>query len=235
MFPTMKHGGGGVMVWGCFACDLFSDLFRIQGTLNQHGYHSILQWYTIASGLRLVGLSFVFLQDNDPKHTPSLRKGYLTKKARDGVQHQMTWPLQSPDLNPIEMVWDELLRRVKEKQPTSAQHMWELLQNRWKSIPSEAGWENGKTVQSCHPGKGWLLWRISNIKYILIYLTLFLVTTWYMCYFLAFMSSLLFYNVEKFKWRKTLEWVGVSDLLTATEYRFWTCISTFLHWHRCTG
>ena len=53
--------------------------------------------------------------------------------------HPMTWPTQSPDLNPIEMVWDELERRVKEKQPTSAQHMWELLQDCWKSIPGEAG------------------------------------------------------------------------------------------------
>ena len=43
--------------------------------------------------------------------------------------HQMTWPPQSPDLNPIEMVWDELDRRVKEKQRTSAQHIWELLQD----------------------------------------------------------------------------------------------------------
>uniref|UniRef100_A0A8L0DJE9 Structural maintenance of chromosomes protein 5 n=1 Tax=Oncorhynchus mykiss TaxID=8022 RepID=A0A8L0DJE9_ONCMY len=33
----------------------------------------------------------------------------------------MTWPPQSPDYNPIEMVWDELDHRVKEKQPTSAQ------------------------------------------------------------------------------------------------------------------
>jgi transposase len=48
--------------------------------------------------------------------------------------HQMTWPPQSPDLNPIEMVWDELHRRVKKKQPTSAQHMWELLQDCWKSL-----------------------------------------------------------------------------------------------------
>jgi hypothetical protein len=32
------------------------------------------------------------------------------------------------------MVWDELGRRVKEKQPRSAQHMWELLQDCWKSI-----------------------------------------------------------------------------------------------------
>uniref|UniRef100_A0A4W5LIX1 Polymerase (RNA) III (DNA directed) polypeptide E n=1 Tax=Hucho hucho TaxID=62062 RepID=A0A4W5LIX1_9TELE len=30
----------------------------------------------------------------------------------------MTWSPQSPDLNPIEMVWDVLDRRVKEKQPT---------------------------------------------------------------------------------------------------------------------
>jgi hypothetical protein len=36
-----------------------NDLFRIQDTLNQHGYHSILQQYAIPSGLRLVGLSFV--------------------------------------------------------------------------------------------------------------------------------------------------------------------------------
>ncbi|CDQ83534.1 unnamed protein product [Oncorhynchus mykiss] len=41
--PTVKHGGGGVMVWGCFAGDTVCDLFRLQGTLNQHGYHSIPQ------------------------------------------------------------------------------------------------------------------------------------------------------------------------------------------------
>ena len=40
--PTMKHGGGGVMEWGGFSGDTVSDLFRIQGTLNQHSYHSIL-------------------------------------------------------------------------------------------------------------------------------------------------------------------------------------------------
>nr|ABA40812.1 SJCHGC03949 protein [Schistosoma japonicum] len=51
----------------------------------------------------------------------------------------MTWPPQSPDLNPIEMIWNELDRRVKEKQSTSAQHMWELPQDYWKSIPGEAG------------------------------------------------------------------------------------------------
>jgi hypothetical protein len=120
------------VVWGRFAGDTVCDLFRIQGTLNQHGYMSILQRHAIPSALRIVGLSFVFQQDNDPKRTTRLCKGYLAKES-DGVLHQMTWLPLSPNLNPIEMVWDELDRRVKEKQPTSAQHMWELqdfLENR---------------------------------------------------------------------------------------------------------
>uniref|UniRef100_A0A673WN80 Integrin, alpha 5 (fibronectin receptor, alpha polypeptide) n=1 Tax=Salmo trutta TaxID=8032 RepID=A0A673WN80_SALTR len=66
---------------------------------------------------------------------------------------QMTWPPQSPDLNPIEMVWDELNHRVKEKQPTSAQHIWQFLQDCRKSIPHEAVLENAKSVQSCRQGK----------------------------------------------------------------------------------
>ena len=134
---------------GCFAGDTVSDLFRIQSTLNKHGYHSILQPYAIPSGLRLVWLSFVFNRTMT-QHTSRLCKGYLTKKESDGVLHQMTWTPESPDLNPNDMVWNELDRRVKEKQPTSAQHLCELLQDCWKSIPGEAGWENTKSVQSCH-------------------------------------------------------------------------------------
>ena len=49
----------------------------------------------------------------------------------------MTWPPQSLNLNPTEMVWDELDCRVKAKQPTSAQHLWELLQDCWKTITGD--------------------------------------------------------------------------------------------------
>ena len=45
----------------------------------------------------------------------------------------MTWP-QSPNLKPIEMVWDELDRRVKEKQLTSAEHMWNSFKNVGKAF-----------------------------------------------------------------------------------------------------
>ena len=55
--------------------------------------------------------------------------------------HQMTGPPQSSDLNPIEMVWDELDRRVKQQQPTRAQHMSEQQHDCWNSISGEAGIE----------------------------------------------------------------------------------------------
>ncbi|XP_078022930.1 sodium- and chloride-dependent GABA transporter 2-like [Epinephelus lanceolatus] len=62
---------------------------------------------------------------------------YLTTKGSYGVLRQMTWPPQSPDLNPIQMVWGELDRRVKAKGPTSAKHLWELLQDCWKTISGD--------------------------------------------------------------------------------------------------
>uniref|UniRef100_A0AAZ3P0K5 Tc1-like transposase DDE domain-containing protein n=1 Tax=Oncorhynchus tshawytscha TaxID=74940 RepID=A0AAZ3P0K5_ONCTS len=59
------------------------------------------------------------------QHTSRLCKGYLTKKEIDGVLHQMTWSPQPPDLNPIEMVWDDLNCRVKEKKPTTPSKLLE--------------------------------------------------------------------------------------------------------------
>lgn len=49
----------------------------------------------------------------------------------------MEWSAQSPDLNPMELVWDELNRRAKAKQPTSASHLWELLEKTWEKLSGE--------------------------------------------------------------------------------------------------
>ena len=117
IYNVNSHENTGVLVWVCFAGDTVEDLFNIGGTLNQHSYHSILHQHAIPSGLCLGGRSVIFQQDNDPKHTSRLCKGYLTKKESDGALRQMTWPPQSPDLNPIQMIWEELDHRMKTKGP----------------------------------------------------------------------------------------------------------------------
>jgi hypothetical protein len=53
-------------VWGALLV-ILCDLFRIQGTINQHGYHGILQRYAIPSGLGFAG-NLYFQQDNDSTH-----------------------------------------------------------------------------------------------------------------------------------------------------------------------
>ena len=46
----------------------------------------------------------------------------------------MQWPPQSPDLNPIEKLWDELKRRVQGMQQHSKADLWRHLQTAWDEI-----------------------------------------------------------------------------------------------------
>ena len=38
--PSVKHGGGNLMVWGCFGAGKVRDLYRVKGILNEEDYHS---------------------------------------------------------------------------------------------------------------------------------------------------------------------------------------------------
>jgi len=43
LVPTVKHGGGGVMVWGCFCGTGLGPLVLVEGKLNRFGYIQILE------------------------------------------------------------------------------------------------------------------------------------------------------------------------------------------------
>ena len=83
--PSVKHGGGNVMVWGCFGAGKVGDLYKVKGILNKEGYHSILQCHAIPCGQCLIGANFLLQKDNDPKHTSKLCKNYLGKKQSAGI------------------------------------------------------------------------------------------------------------------------------------------------------
>ena len=44
------------------------------------------------------------------------------------------WPLQSPDLNPIENLWDSVDKRIDRSKATYLDKLWEAIQNAWYSI-----------------------------------------------------------------------------------------------------
>lgn len=135
--PTVKHGGGSVMVWGSFSANGVGDIVKIDGILRKEQYKNILIRHAVPSGTRLIGNPFVLQEDNDPKHSAKICRSYTANKERQGVLKNMIWPPQSPDLNPIELLWDELDRRVRRQCPTSVTALWEILQYEWKSISQE--------------------------------------------------------------------------------------------------
>ena len=135
--PTVKHGGGSVMVWGCFAGNEVGDLIQVEGILNKEGYLNILKKHAVPSGKRLVGRGFVFQQDNDPKHSSKLCKGYLENRKKRKDLKVMLWPAQSPDLNPIELLWDELHREVRKLLSKNTRELMENLKLCWRRISPE--------------------------------------------------------------------------------------------------
>ena len=132
--PTMKFGGGGVMVWGCFGAHKTGPLLRIEGILKKEEYLRILQTEVVPSGTALLGPGFVFQQDNDPKHTAKICREYLAREEAQGNLRVMKWPPQSPDLNPIELLWDELDRNVRKLVITSKASLWAALRSEWAKI-----------------------------------------------------------------------------------------------------
>ena len=60
----------------------------------------------------------------------------MESKEEQHVLQLMSWLAQSMDLNPIELVRDELDQKVRAKQSTSASHLWQLSQESWAELSS---------------------------------------------------------------------------------------------------
>ncbi|UYV83619.1 hypothetical protein LAZ67_23001680, partial [Cordylochernes scorpioides] len=128
--PTVRQRG--IMVWGAIAYDSRSPLLRIQGTMTAQRYvDDVLLPVTLPY---LQGVpNALYQQDNARPHTAR-----ISQQALQDVQ-MLPWPPYSPDLSPIEHVWDIIGRRLHAlPQPRSEDELWQMVERKWRAIPQDA-------------------------------------------------------------------------------------------------
>lgn len=129
--PTVKHGGGNIMVWGCFFRSGVGPIIEINGKMDRFMYRDILENTMLPFAEEEMPLRWVFQQDNDPKHTSKLIKEWFLEKNIALVE----WPSQSPDLNPIEHLWEILDRQIRVKKIKNKIELMETIRSEWNKIP----------------------------------------------------------------------------------------------------
>lgn len=133
LIPTFKSGQEGVMVWGCFMKNKLGPLVKLEGRITANIYIEMLENNLLPFINSLENKNdCIFQEDNAPIHTARIAK----KWKEDNNITSLPWPAQSPDLNPIENLWDELDRKVRKHKPLpkNRDELWQILQEEWLNL-----------------------------------------------------------------------------------------------------
>lgn len=129
-----RYGLGSVMIWGGIWYAGRTAMIHIQGSLNAIKYRDEIVLPIIIPTCEAAGLTLQ--QDNAPPHTANA----VGNTLRESNVFKLNWPARSPDLSPIEHLWDVMQRRLNTEYPFPAATLIQLvdrLREQWNLIPQE--------------------------------------------------------------------------------------------------
>ena len=145
--PVKVHVWAGISKQGATGICIF------EGTMNADRYIEVLR-QTLLPFVRDVVPDCRFMQDNAPMHTSRKVNAFL---ELEGINWWKT-PPESPDCNPIELVWHELKEYIRrEAKPRNKQQLVDGIKEFWCTVTKEKC-----TKYICHLRK--VLPRIIELK-----------------------------------------------------------------------
>ena len=119
------------MVWGGISHDVKSPLVVVAGNLTAVRYRDEIL-HPLAVSL-VQQHQMTFQHDNARPHVARVCQDFLANNNIVPVD----WLPYSPDLSPIEHLWDELDRRVRRRRntPTTLEQLQTALLEEWENIP----------------------------------------------------------------------------------------------------
>ena len=130
-----RFGGGSVLVWGGIMAGNKTRLIVINGNVNAQTYINDVFAVEALPFIQFHGPNacsmVTFMHDNARPRSPTITRQVL---ERNNV-NVLDWPANSPDLNPIGQVWDELGRRVQRNAIHTENDLRAALQAEWANLP----------------------------------------------------------------------------------------------------
>ena len=124
------------MVWGGISLGGRTALHVLaRGSLTAIRYRDEILRPLVRPYAGAVGPGFLLMQDNARPHVAGVCQQFLQEEGIDA----MDWPARSPDLNPIEHIWDIMSRSIHQRHvaPQTVQELADALVQVWEEIPQE--------------------------------------------------------------------------------------------------
>lgn len=137
---TVSYGGGSCMIWGGISLEGKTDIVFVPGGgrgggLTADRYIADILAHHVVPYVGFIGEKFLLMHDNARSHTAVATRQYLSEV---GIE-TMKWPALSPDMNPIEHMWDHLKQRVRARNPapSTIDELKRALLEEWENIPQD--------------------------------------------------------------------------------------------------
>jgi hypothetical protein len=121
-----------VMIFAVIGPKYKSNLLFVEGSIDKEQYIQNLEDFGFIKDLdeRYGALQWIFMQDGAPCHTSQMAVDWI----EENCDLLSDWPANSPDLNPIELLWAILKHAVSSVGPSTVDELKQVLQSAWKGI-----------------------------------------------------------------------------------------------------